>query len=104
MRMSTLAAAAMAYAAYKYLKRQRTPPAADVSGMQEDIDRDLGAGTGLVTGTGTGTGTESPNAAERLQPAGVAPRGASTDQMFGSSSQQGSEPIGTGLPDLTRGA
>jgi hypothetical protein len=102
MRMSTLAAAAMAYAAYKYLKRQRTPPAASLSGMQEDIDRDLGAGTGLVTGTGTGT--ESPNAAERLQPAGVAPRGASTDQMFGSSPQQGSEPIATGLPDLTRGA
>ena len=99
MRMSTLAAAAMAYAAYKYLKRQRTQPASGLSGlqgMQRDIDQDLGVGTGL--------GDESPNAAERMQPTGVAPRGATADKMFGSSSQQGSEPISTGLPDLTRGA
>jgi hypothetical protein len=94
MRMSTLAAAAMAFAAYKYLKRQRTERAVSFEGMQDEIDH------GLAAGTGTGTSTESPNAAERMQPAGVSP----TDKWFGSSSQQGSEPISTGMPDLTRGA
>jgi hypothetical protein len=92
MRMSTLAAAAMAYAAYKYLKRQRTQPATSLQGMRDEIDQGLG--------TGTGTGTESPNAAERMQPAGTS----RTDKWFGSSSQEGSEPISTGMPDLTRGA
>jgi hypothetical protein len=96
MRMGTLAAAAMAYAAYKYLKRQRTQPATSLRGMQGDIDQDLGVGTGVEA--------ESPNAAERMQPTGVAPRDATTEKLFGSSSQQGSEPISTGLPDLTRGA
>jgi hypothetical protein len=96
MRTSTLAAAAMAYAAYKYLKRQRTQPATSLQGMQGDQD--------LGTVTGMATGAESPNAAERLQPTGAAPRGATTDTLFGSSSQQGPDPISTGLPDLTRGA
>jgi hypothetical protein len=96
MRMSTLAAAAMAFAAYKYLKRQRTQPATSLQGMRDEIDQGLGTGMGM----GTGTGTESPNAAERMQPAGTS----RTDKWFGSSSQEGSEPISTGMPDLTRGA
>ena len=79
MRMSTLAAAAMAFAAYKYLKRQRN---------------------GLAAGTGMGTGTDTPKGAERMQPAGVPP----ADKWYGSSSQQGSEPTSTDMPDLTRGA
>jgi len=87
MRMSTLAAAAMAFAAYKYLKRQRNERTVGFHGMQEEIDQDLGVGTG------------SPKAAERGQPASVAPTG----KWYGSSSQQGSEPISTEMPDLTRG-
>ena len=93
MRMSTLAAAAMAFAAYKYLKRQRTERAVSLQGMRDEIDQGL-----------TGVGSESPNAAERLQSTGASAGGARTDKWFGSSSQEGSEPISTGLPDLTRGA
>ena len=88
MRMSTLAAAAMAFAAYKYLKRQRTEPAVSLEGMQDEIDQGLGAGT------------ESPNATERMQTAGAAP----SDKWVGWSSQEGSAPISTGMPDLKRGA
>jgi hypothetical protein len=99
MRMSTLTAAAVAFAAYKYLNRQRTQPANSLQGMQDDLEQDLGLGTGM------GTGAESSQAADRMQPTGgVAPRSAATDKLFGSSSQQGSEPISTGLPDLTRGS
>ena len=94
MRMSTLAAAAMAAAAYKYLKRQRTEPAVSLEGMQDEIDQGLGAGTGMRTGT------ESPNATERMQTAGAAP----SDKWVGWSSQEGSAPISTGMPDLKRGA
>jgi hypothetical protein len=47
MKTSTLAAAALAFAAYKYLKRQRTERATSLQGMQEEIDRDL---TGTVGG------------------------------------------------------
>ena len=92
--MSTLAAAAMAFAAYKYLKRQRNELAVGFHGMQEEIDQDLGVGTGMRTGPG------SRNAAERVQPTGAA----STDKWVGSSSQQGSEPNSNDMPDLTRGA
>ena len=84
MRMSTLAAAAMAFAAYKYLKRQRNEMAVGFQGMQEEIDRDLGVGTGLGTGTASA-------------------RAAPTGRWVGSSSQQGSEPNSNDMPDLTRG-
>ena len=55
-----------------------------------------------------GSADESPNTAERLQEDGTlgvpARSGGDDGEWFSSSSQQGATPIGTGLPDLTRGA
>ena len=94
MKLSTLGAAAVAFAAYAYLKRQRP--------QGEIADDPLTAGEPAMPGTGA----ESPNIAERMRAAGMqaTPTALDSDALFGSSSQQGAEPASTGLPDLTRGA
>jgi hypothetical protein len=93
MKLTTLGAAAVAFAAYAYLKRQRS--AADAADAPRTGEPAM-----------PGTGAESPNIAERMRAAGLAatPAASDSDALFGSSSQSGSEPASTGLPDLTRGA
>jgi hypothetical protein len=118
---TTLGAAAAAFAAYVYLKRNRSDAGAEAAGLaMPDRDDamprdDAGLATRPAMGaTGMpGTGAESPNIAERMKAAGVqgtpvpdeaVAGGRSSEELFGSSSQQGPGPASTGLPDLTRGA
>jgi hypothetical protein len=117
---TTLGAAAAAFAAYVYLKRHRSEAGAGTTGFpaagRDDATPRDHAGLATTPATGTtgmpGTGAESPNIAERMKAAGVQGTPAageglagsrSSDELFGSSSQQGSGPTSTGLPDLTRG-
>jgi hypothetical protein len=115
----TLLLAATGLAAYPYLKRMRNQAAG--------VDIDTGTVTLSDMQTGLHSGAdgslneseldfetpeagydESPNTAERLRDDGVvhSPVTAAngSEQLFGSSSQRGEEPVAAGLPDLTRGA
>jgi hypothetical protein len=97
MRPATLALALLTTLAAGFIAVARRRPPATPRPAAGPAPSDL-----IGSRPGAGTGTESPNAAERLQQhlAGGPP----AVQMSGSSSQQGPEPVATGLPDFTRGA
>ncbi|MFL6664064.1 MAG: hypothetical protein ACJ8G7_17970 [Rhizobacter sp.] len=88
-------------ATYLYLRRRGAPAALPAASEPDELA--MAASPGL-----RGSADESPNTAERLQEDGtfgVPDRSSGDDgEWFSSSSQQGATPIGTGLPDLTRGA
>jgi hypothetical protein len=115
----TLLLAATGLAAYPYLKRARSQASSGAGARAGDVTLS-GLQAGLDTGASrlsesdmdfetpqAGYG-ESPNTAERLRDDDVvhSPVTASngSEQLFGSSSQRGEDPVAAGLPDLTRGA
>lgn len=103
-----LALTAATIAANLYSKSRRRQMAADASRQQAF------AGAPQALDELERTRADSPNAGERLRASNLtgSPIGAGTplaeqhesDELFGSSSQQGPLPMTTGLPDYSRGA
>jgi hypothetical protein len=97
----TLALVLTGLAAGMYVNRRRLGP------WTRTGRRDLGS-----SATPSSAGTASPLAPERMTMGGSAGRpgdsgwaaGSEGGDLFSSSSQQGERPVGTGLPDFTRGA